>query len=119
MGAPFTTAGGAFKELAKVMQNDLRYSQVRAVCGTSALFSFTEHTGGVRMMQHLGFSVYPYHNPLGKFGVFWENLFSWWLMWVYNETSLHSRHFQKLQRIEIWITADEFVKRYGEIFDLD
>src|SRR4030042_2739022 len=78
----------SFKQLAMVMQQESRYSQVRAVCGVSALFLFTDHTGGVRMMQHLGFTVLPYHSPLVRFGKFWENLFSWWLMWTYNETSL-------------------------------
>ena len=67
------------------------------------------------MMQHLGFVVLPYHNPLGRFGLFWENFFSWWLMWAYNETSLHSRHFLKLQSTEIWITINEFLHRYGQI----
>ena len=67
------------------------------------------------MMQHLGFVVLPYHNPLGRFGVFWENIFSCWLMLAYNETSLHSRHFLKLQRTEIWIIINEFLQRYGQI----
>jgi hypothetical protein len=104
----------SFKEVAKLMQQNHQYSQVQAVCGTSALFSFSEHIGGTRLMQHLGFTVMPYHRPLGRFGEFWENLFSWWLMWAYNDTSLHSREFWHLQRTEIWITADEFIRRYGE-----
>jgi hypothetical protein len=105
----------SFKKLAQEIQHENRYSQIRAICGVSALFSFSAHTGGVRMMQHLGFVVLPYHNPLGRFGVFWENIFSWWLMWAYNETSLHRRYFLKLQRTEIWITINEFLRRYGQI----
>lgn len=104
----------SFREMAKVMQHDSRFSQVKAVWGTSSLFSFTDHIGGVRMMQHLGFTVLPYYNPLGRFGLFWENLFSWWLMWAYNYPSISTRHFKKLQRTEIWITKSEFLKRYGE-----
>jgi hypothetical protein len=103
----------SLKELAKVMQQDSRYSKILAVCGGSALFSFTNHTGGVRMMQHLGFTVLPCDNSLGRFGEFWENLFSWWLMWTYNEISLHNRKFSKLQRTEIWITTRDFLQRYG------
>jgi hypothetical protein len=104
----------SFKSVAREMQNDSRYSQARAVCGESALFSFTDHTGGTRLMQHLGFTVLPYHRPLGRFGELWENLFSWWLMWAYNDVSMQSREFLHLQRTEIWITADEFSRRYGE-----
>jgi hypothetical protein len=104
----------SFRQVAGVMAHDSRYSQVQAVCGESALFSFTDHTGGTRMMEHLGFTVLPYHRPAGRFGEFWENLFSWWLMWTYNNTSLHSRELWRLQRTEIWMTADEFIRRYGE-----
>lgn len=103
----------SFRLVAQVMQSDSRYSQVCAVTGASALFSFTDHTGGVRLMQHLGFTVLPYHRPLGKFGEFWENLFSWWLMWTYNKASLKSRQFFRLQRTEIWMTASEFLRCYG------
>jgi hypothetical protein len=104
----------SFRGVANILQHYCRYSQVRAVCGTSALFSFSDHTGGMRMMQHLGFIVLPAHRPLGWFGEFWENLFSWWLMWTYNDASLCSREFLRLQRTEIWMSADEFIRRYGE-----
>jgi len=103
----------SFKLIAKEMVRDTRYSQVRAVCGASAVFSFSEHVGGTRVMQHLGFAVVPYHRPFGRFGEFWENLFSWWLMWTYNQASLYSREFLRLQRTEIWITRDEFLRRYS------
>lgn len=104
----------SFRILAKEIQSDQRYSHILALCGVSALFSFTGHTGGVRMIQRLGFTVLPYHNPLGRFGEFWENLFSWWLMWTFNETSLNSRRFFRLQRTEIWMTISEFLYRYGD-----
>jgi hypothetical protein len=66
------------------------------------------------MMRHLGFTILPYQRPLGRFGEFWENLFSWWLMWTYNKVSLQSREFLHLQRTEIWMTAKKFILRYGE-----
>ncbi|MFZ2098855.1 MAG: hypothetical protein WAV05_19645 [Anaerolineales bacterium] len=104
----------SFRGVAKVIQDDSRYSRVKAVFGISTLFSFTDHIGGTRMMQHLGFTVLPYRRPMGRFGEFWENLFSWWLMWTYNETSLRSRKFWRLERTEIWMTAEKFLLRYGE-----
>jgi hypothetical protein len=104
----------SFRGLAKVLKSESRYSQVKAVCGMSALFSFTDHTGGRRMMQHLGFIIRPYQRPLGRFGEFWENLFSWWLMWTYNDVSMKSREFLHLERTEIWMIADEFIRRYGD-----
>ncbi len=103
----------SFMLVAKEMVRDARYSQVRAVFGSSAVFSFSDHVGGTRLMQHFGFTVLPYHRPFGRFGEFWENLFSWWLMWAYNTSSLRSRQFWRLQRTEIWITKDEFLRRFG------
>jgi YkoP domain len=103
----------SFRVLAMVMVQDYKYAQVRALCGTSTLFSSSVHVGGMRMMQHLGFTVLPYHRPLGRFGEFWENLFSWWMMWTFNNPSLNSREFWGLQRTEIWMTAKEFIRRYG------
>lgn len=104
----------SFRQVAKVMQSDRQYSPVRAVYGASTLFSFLDHTGGTRMIQHLGFTILPYHRPFGRFGEFWENLFSWWLMWTYNEASLRSRQFWHLQRTEIWMMREDFIRRYGE-----
>jgi hypothetical protein len=103
-----------FKGVARQLRDDDRYAAVKAIFGISVLFSFSEHVGGARMMQHLGFTVLPYYRPKGRFGEFWENLFSWWLMWTYNETSIRSRKFWHLQRTEVWMDADEFMQRYGE-----
>jgi hypothetical protein len=103
----------SFKILAKVMKGDEIYAPVQAIYGASVLFSSTNHTGGTRMMQSFGFTVLPYHNPLGKFGEFWENLFSWWLMYAFNTESMDTRKFWQLERTEIWMDRDEFIQRYG------
>lgn len=105
----------SFEIIARLIREDPHYAKIQAVCGNSALFSFSEHLGGVQLMQHLGFIVIPSHRPLGRFGEFWENLFSWWLMWTYNASSLHSRKFWRLQRTEIWMTRNEFLQRFDQI----
>lgn len=104
----------SFKILARVMKNDDIYTPVRAIYGASALFSSTNHTGGTRMMQSFGFTVVPYHSPLGKFGDFCEDLFSWWLMYAYNTASMDSRKLWQLERTEIWMDRNEFILRYGQ-----
>jgi hypothetical protein len=103
----------SFRLIAREMQSDEKYAGTQALFGISALFSFTGHTGGVRMMQHFGFTVLPYHPTMGRFGLFWQNFFSWWLMYTYNDVSLNTREFRHLQRSEIWMLADEFIRRYG------
>ncbi len=103
----------SFKAVAKALQEDSRYDHAIALWGASALFSFSDHTGGLKMMQRLGFTVIPYHRPFGRFGEFWENLFSWWMMWAYNDASLQSRKFWHLQRTEIWMTRSDVLRRFG------
>jgi len=103
----------SFTEIARLLQGDPHYANIQAVCGSSALFSFSDHIGGVQVMQRFGFIVIPYHQPLGRFGKFWENLFSWLMLWTYNPNSLNSRKFWRLQRTEIWMTRGEFLARYG------
>ncbi len=103
----------SFQAVAAEINSNRRYDPVRAIYGASVLFSSTNHTGGTRLMKSLGFTIQPYHNPLGSFGVFWENLFSWWLMWAFNDVSMESREFRRLERTEIWITKQDFVHRYG------
>jgi hypothetical protein len=103
-----------FKTLARLLRDDGRYAEVKAVFGVSVLFSFSDHIGGARMMQHFGFSVMHYEHPTGTFGEFWENLFSWWLMWTYNEASIHSRKFWRLERTEIWMDTNDFIRRFAD-----
>ncbi len=105
----------SFKLIAREMQSSEMYAHIRALYGASALFSFSDHTGGIRMMQHFGFDVLPYQPTRGSFGLFWQNFFSWWLMYTYNDVSLHTRVFWRLERTEIWMLADDFMQRYGEI----
>jgi hypothetical protein len=89
-------------------------ARLRAVRGITALFSPFQRSGGVELMQRLGFTVLPYLNPLGRFGEFWENFYSWWVIWAYNPTSLRGRRFMDQRRSEIWMSMDEFLRRYGE-----
>jgi YkoP domain len=104
----------SFQKVAEELQKGGKYSQVRAIYGESTIFSFSDHTGGLKMMQRLGFTVLPYQSPSGKFGNFWANLFSWWLMWAFNDSSLDTRQFKKLDRTETWFPVDEFIRRYGK-----
>jgi hypothetical protein len=104
----------SFEAIAKELQKGGKYAQVRAVFGESTIFSFSKHTGGLRMMQHLGFTILPAPSTAGKFGEFWANLFSWWLMWAFNNVSLDSRDFKNLERTELWAMVDDFMRRFGK-----
>jgi hypothetical protein len=65
------------------------------------------------MLEHLGFIVIPYHRPFGAFGEFWENFFTWWLMWTFNPASTRRRSMFNLQRTEFWMSRRAFIEKYG------
>lgn len=90
-----------------------RLKGVRAVGGVTVLLPPGDYSSGARLMGRLGFSVEPYRNPLGRFGEFWENFYSWWIMWTFNPASLRRRNLLGLRRAEIWMPAEEFLRRYG------
>ncbi len=105
----------SFRKITEELRKGGKYSQIRAVYGESTIFSFSGHTGGLKMMQRLGFTILPYESPSGKFGEFWANLFSWWLMWAYNDVSLDSRVFRQTERTEVWFEVDDFIQHFSKL----
>ncbi len=98
--------------LAEAMSREVRLSQAHAIGGFTVLVSPTNASDEGQLMRQLGFSVFPYHHPLGRFAEFWENLYAWWLMWTYNPATLRHRNLLTLRRAEIWMTTEEFLRRY-------
>ena len=109
----------SFRVLAREMHHDPRMVGVQALGGATALFAVGDDSGGEKLFTRLGFTMFPYQTPLGRFGEFWENLYSWALMWAYNAVSLRQRRFVKLCRTECWMSASEFLRRYGTAADGD
>ncbi len=98
---------------AAYLQSDRQLAGVRAVGGATVLLAPSYSAGGQRLMQRLGFTIIPYRGRLGGFGEFWENFYSWVIMWAFNPASLHHRSLTRLRREEVWMSAGEFVRRYG------
>lgn len=86
--------------------------RVRAV-GSVTVLILLDDGPGQRLAERLGFEVFPYRNPLGRFGEFWENLYTWALMWAYNPASLRGRSLFRLRRAEMWMPVEAFTRRYG------
>ena len=101
-----------FRALAREMRRDPRMEGVRALGGATVLFAAGDGSSGERLFTRLGFTVFPYCSPLGRFGEFWENFYTWALMWAYNAVSLRQRQLLALSRTESWITASDFSRRY-------
>jgi hypothetical protein len=86
---------------------------VRAVGALSTGVFGSSGQAGPRIFERLGFGLFTYHSRLGAFGEFWENVYSWWLMWAYNAASLRNRRLLGLRRSEFWMSKEEFLARYG------
>jgi hypothetical protein len=95
------------------MERDPRLAGVQAVGALSTAVFGPSGQAGARVFERLGFHLFPYHGLLGAFGDFWENLYSWWLMWAYNAASLRDRHLLGLHRTELWMSTAAFLARYG------
>lgn len=103
----------SLRAVAEEIRRNPDLSEVRAVGGVTVLLDLPGGNGGIKLMERLGFSIFPVHHPLGHFGEFWENLYTWALMWTYNPGTLRGRRLLKLKRVEIWISRDDFLRRYG------
>jgi hypothetical protein len=98
--------------VAGYLQSADEFREARVIGGVTVLAPVGEADGGTAMIRQYGFTVLPYHSPLGRFGEFWENLFTWALMWTYAPASLRFRRLWKLRRSEFWMTREKFLKNF-------
>ena len=99
--------------VARHIQYTPALQDVQAVGGITPHVTLIGVDGGKAMLDHLGFAVFPYYRPLGEFGKFWENFYTWWLMWTFNPISVRHRQMWNLQRTEFWMGTEEFLEKYG------
>jgi len=103
----------SYQALCRELQRDPLLADAQAVGGATVLIDTEASPSSAKFFAHFGFSIFPYRNPLGRFGEFWENSYTWVLMWTFNEVSLRQRHLLRLRRHEIWMSTAELVGRYG------
>jgi len=103
----------SFHALAAQVRAEPRFAPVEAVCGITVLLGPDQGPAGERLFQRLGFTILPHRGRLGRFGEFWENLYSWWVMWTFNPATLRGRRLLRLRRSELWMCRAEFLARYG------
>jgi hypothetical protein len=99
--------------IALYMLENSTCEEIQAVGGITAHVVLGKADGGKTMLEHLGFMVIPYHRPMGAFGEFWENFYTWWLMWTFNPASTRRRSMFNLQRTEFWMSRRAFIEKYG------
>ncbi len=103
----------SLRAVARELERDPRLAGARALGGATVLLGAGEDAASVRLMRRLGFTIWPYRTRLGRFGEFWENLYTWGLMWAYNPASLRGRRLLDLRRMEMWMPVEELRRRYG------
>lgn len=103
----------SLSEAARWLEEQPDQLGIRAVGGATVLAFSGDSDTGAKVLKRLGFELLPYHNPLGRFGEFWENLYTLALMWTYNPASVRHRPLSRMQRTEMWMPAQRFLERYG------
>jgi hypothetical protein len=83
------------------------------VCAVGAVTVLGLASGTADLLAYLGFLPYPYRCPLGRFGEWWENAYTWGLMWAYNPASLRGKKLGQLRRTEYWMSAAGFLDRFA------
>ncbi len=103
----------SFRQVARWLAERPEAHRVEAVGGITVL-AFSADGHPTPLIRHLGFDVFPYRRALGRFGEFWENFYTWAIMWTFNPASLRGRSLLRLRRAEIWMSREAFLRRYGE-----
>ena len=100
------------QELAGRMKTDPLLHGVEAVGGVTPLFSAGEGSAMENVFIRLGFAIRPYHNPMGRFAEFWEEVYAWMIMRAHYRGNQRHRPLSKIRRTDFWMSAEEFLRRY-------
>jgi len=103
----------SLKKLAAYLENDPQFENVRAFRGESALLK--DDLEGSALFERLGFDLVRRDrtSKLKRFGEFWENLYTWWLIWTFNPGSLRRKKLFRMERAQIWISRQALLEKYG------
>jgi hypothetical protein len=104
----------SFTELARQISTNEKFHGVKAVGGVTPLFFTGQGTSGERIWKRLGFTMTPHEGRLGRFGEYWENVYTWLIMWAFNPLSVRNQRLLSMRRTEFWVVADEFVRHHSK-----
>lgn len=100
--------------LATFLAREPRFDSIRALHSELGLLEPNQFPEVRRLVEHLGFDFRTGDAPgcrVWKYA-FWQNLFSWWLMWAFNPASLQGKHFNEIARGELWISRARFMEKF-------
>jgi len=105
--------GASLKKLVAYLEDEPQFANVRAFRGETAFLRDDLEESG--LLERLGFDVLRMDrgDKLRRFEEFWENLYTWWLIWTFNPGSLRRKDFFRLERAQLWISRQALLERYG------
>jgi hypothetical protein len=101
--------------LAEFLRAHREFDDVQALYGEFGFVQEARVEQVARMSARLGLDCVPCEKPgwdPRRF-TFWENVYSWWMMWTYNPASLAGKSFGAMRRCEIWMSRARLTDRYG------
>lgn len=109
--------GSAFslQELARFLTLHREFDNVRGLYGEMGFIDQARIEQARRIAGKLGFDLIEREQPGWNVfqRAFWENVFSWWMMWAFNAGSRADKSFAQLRRCELWMSRARLIERYG------
>jgi YkoP domain len=104
----------SFRLLAQFLSARREYDDVRAIYADFGFVQDDRMEQMGRMITQLGFDFIPRERPGWdvRQRAFWDNVFSWWLMWTYNPASLAGKSFAHMRRCELWMSRARLIRKY-------
>ena len=100
----------SFRQLAKHLVEHPDYQEIELVGGVTPLVFSGNHGGGDKVWRRLGFTMSQSQHPLGRFGEFWENFYTWMIMWTFNPDGIKNQNPFTMRRAEFWTDRESFIK---------
>jgi len=103
----------SLKKLATYLEDEPQFETVRAFRGETAFVK--GDLEGSALFERLGLDLVRTDRvgKLKRFGEFWENFYTWGLIWTFNPGSLRRKGFFRLERAQLWISRQALLERYG------
>jgi len=101
--------------LAKYMALEPKLAGVRALYGEPGFLLTSELDAGAAVLTRLGFVVRRPRAQAGpwlRFAEFWQNLYSYALLWTFNPGSLYHKPLLRLERCQLWMPRHVLDERY-------
>ena len=101
--------------LARYLTEQSEFDDVCAIYGEMGLIAASQIKQAQRVAARFGFDLLAGEQPGWKVWryAFWQNAFSWWLVWTFNPASLKGMSLAELQRCEIWASRAQFMRQYA------